>query len=81
MPTNGLSLLKLEEISISLDQGTNDVFLSWQAVTGKTYMITGNTNLNSDWETIASGIVATNTPAQYELQTDASTKFFKISLE
>jgi len=81
VPTNHLSLLELEGVSVSTDQGTKDVLLSWQAVTGKSYRITGNTNLNSGWETVASGILATNTPGTYELQTEAATMFFKISLE
>jgi hypothetical protein len=81
VPTNSLSLLQLEGIGVSSDQGTNDVTLLWQAVTGRSYFISGAPNLQSEWETMASGILATNTPGRFELQTEASTVFFKVGVE
>ena len=81
VPTNGASLLVLEAIQSSMDQETNLVLLAWQAVTGNVYSISGTTNLQSAWQTMVTGIVATNTPGTYELHTEAPGMFFKVGVE
>ena len=59
----------------------NEVLLTWQAVTGKVYFISGTTNLQSAWQAMVTGIVATNTPGSHQLETEAPEMFFKVGVE
>jgi hypothetical protein len=81
VPTNGASLLVLDAIQSSMVQETNSVILSWQAVPGRVYAISGRTDSDPAWQTVATGIVATNISGTYNLQAVDSTMFFRVELE
>ena len=54
-PCDHESLLKIT--SMSMDNGTNEITLSWQAVVGRSYFIQQNTGLTDPgWTTVAAGI-------------------------
>ncbi|MDE0837154.1 MAG: hypothetical protein OSA84_12465 [Akkermansiaceae bacterium] len=80
VPTDPNSRFKIT--SITMDQGTSESALSWQAITGKSYYIQYNSSLlDSEWTTIATGIPGVEPHCTYIIVSGGARAFYRVGVE
>jgi hypothetical protein len=79
-PTNSGSRLALTSSALGLS--TNELVFTWQAVTGKTYMIISASNLSqTSWMTNAMDIIGAEPSCVHTVTTDQATMYYRIQLQ
>jgi hypothetical protein len=78
MPTNKLSLLKLD----SLTQNASGTTIRWQSVAGKRYQVFSRTQVTgSPWQSLGSPVTAAGSQAQYfDAGATGALKFYRVQV-
>ena len=79
IPTSVTSLLELN--AVIEGDSSNEYFVTWQAVDGKSYQLLTSDALTSEWTTNATDIAGTEPDCTVTATVTSSTGFFKVKLE